>query len=976
MLVFLSHTAELRQFPRDQSYVAAAERAISAAHHVVVDMADFPAVDQAPAAVCQDRVRAAQVYVGILGTRYGSPVRDQPDVSYTELEFDTATEAGLDRLMFLLDPGAAQSGLPVSALIDHEYGARQEAFRARVAGSLTVRYFDHPAQLSQLVERSLRELTDRRRRMDRQLREEQQPADRPLRRSRFVNPQPATVPSWFQGRGPEIDRLADWLADPGVRLVTVTGRGGIGKTAMVCRLLSNLEKESTVAGIVYLSSEGRHPVKYLNLVGDLLRLVPETTVDPRLSPRETMLTLLEEFDRGPVVVLLDNLESVMDTEHETLLEPALHEALQTLLTAPAHQVTVIATTRVAPAGLLPVAPAAQRRLQLTEGLGSPDAETVLRELDDDGTLGLRDAPADVLGGLRDHTRGFPRALEAVKAILENDPTRTPEDLLGRTGGLSADRVVQVLVGEAYDGLDAPAQRVMRALAVFAAPVPAVAVDFLLRATDPTTDAAPVLIRLVRRRLAAFTDGAYHLHATDLDYARAQLPPADLVTLATRGADYYAQIRTPPADRRGLDDVRPQLAEFELRHDAGDFDGAALALEDIDTDFLNAWGHYRTLIGLHERLRGRITDPGLRSWQAIALANSYFGLSLYPRAVETYGAALAEAQSDEVRGSCLSGLGICAYAVGDYQQAVTLQEQALQLARAARDLVAESRYLGNLGNCRLALGDFDKAAALYAETLATAQTLRDSQTEAASLSNLALTDLCTGEFDRALIRQEKALALSRKTGNRLNEGTGLGNLGTARLALGDLPGASAAFAEALAIAEDIGDRHGEACALTAQGTAALQAGDPVSAIPLLTRAIEVADAISDVDPGADARVLLARAHVEAGDPAAALTRTTEAAELPRPTAAPATWVLRGLALRDLDRPAEATEAYRKAVQTAEALLTLTPRNVPALQHRFLASTALSRPTEAAQAYTDLIAVTTAPGPTAETNALLNRIRGGR
>jgi Domain of unknown function (DUF4062) len=68
--VFVSHTSELRNFPAGgKSYIAETERAISAAGHVAVDMADFPAADQPAADVCTQRVAGCDVYVGVLGTR-------------------------------------------------------------------------------------------------------------------------------------------------------------------------------------------------------------------------------------------------------------------------------------------------------------------------------------------------------------------------------------------------------------------------------------------------------------------------------------------------------------------------------------------------------------------------------------------------------------------------------------------------------------------------------------------------------------------------------------------------------------------------------------------------------------------------------------------------------------------------------------------------------------------------------------------
>ncbi len=263
--------------------MAAVERAISAAGHVIVEMADFAAAGQAPARVCAEMVRGCDVYVGVLGTRYGSPVRDQPEMSYTELEFGTATEAGLDRLVFLLDTKAEETGIPPSDLIDREFGARQDAFRRRVQDSgLTTQPFGYPAELGQLVERSLRDLAQTRARIGSGIRREQVPAEpQPVRASKFVNPPPAIAPAWFQDRQVETGLLARHVTDPGIALVTVAGRGGIGKTAMVCRLLKGLEvgripdmegdsAAAPVGGIVYLSRNGVHKVEYPTLVADLL----------------------------------------------------------------------------------------------------------------------------------------------------------------------------------------------------------------------------------------------------------------------------------------------------------------------------------------------------------------------------------------------------------------------------------------------------------------------------------------------------------------------------------------------------------------------------------------------------------------------------------------------------------------------------------------------------------------------------------
>ncbi len=155
--VFLSHTTDLRDFPKDRSFVAAAEAAVIRAGQAVVDMAYFTARDTAPADHCERTVGAASVYVGIIGARYGSPVRGHPDRSYTELEYETATALGLPRLIFMTRPASLLLP-PVDQPDGH--AERQEAFRRRLLeeSDATIAWIATPAELELSLLHALVEL--------------------------------------------------------------------------------------------------------------------------------------------------------------------------------------------------------------------------------------------------------------------------------------------------------------------------------------------------------------------------------------------------------------------------------------------------------------------------------------------------------------------------------------------------------------------------------------------------------------------------------------------------------------------------------------------------------------------------------------------------------------------------------------------------------------------------------------------------
>ena len=278
--------------------MAEAERAVSAARHVIVDMADFPAADQSAAQVCVERVRGCDVYVGVLGIRYGSPVPDKPEASYTELEFETATAAGLPRLMFLLDTTVADVGIPLDQLIDHAFGARQEAFRRRVqASGLVTQSFASPDQLGRLVERSLRELTEAR----------QSSGPLPPGSVLRVWNVPARNPG-FTGREPLLAAVRDRLV-AGDRAVVQAfqGMGGVGKTQLAIEYAHRFADSYDVAWWVDADQAGLIEDQFAAL-GAALGCIP-----PGAGAGAVWAAVLAELHhRGRWLLVFDNAERTAD----------------------------------------------------------------------------------------------------------------------------------------------------------------------------------------------------------------------------------------------------------------------------------------------------------------------------------------------------------------------------------------------------------------------------------------------------------------------------------------------------------------------------------------------------------------------------------------------------------------------------------------------------------------------------------------
>src|SRR5438105_4451925 len=149
--VFISHTSEFAAFPRDCSFVEAAMQAVVDCGHLPMDMRSFVSGSEPSAEICERNVRNADIYLGILGHRYGSKVPDR-GISYTEFEYKCAVLNAIPRLVFLLSGNAP---VPLDGFGDRVDGPRQDRFRAMARAAGVALEFDSAGDLKYNVSRSL-----------------------------------------------------------------------------------------------------------------------------------------------------------------------------------------------------------------------------------------------------------------------------------------------------------------------------------------------------------------------------------------------------------------------------------------------------------------------------------------------------------------------------------------------------------------------------------------------------------------------------------------------------------------------------------------------------------------------------------------------------------------------------------------------------------------------------------------------------
>ena len=599
-------------------------------------------------------------------------------------------------------------------------------------------------------------------------------------------------PTRLIGRDDELGVLLASLADPNLRLITLTGPGGVGKTRLALEAaslpdtpltawvsLSATEDPdlviSTIAHAVGAVSLGSDPIGAIaGQIGQTPVLVVLDTFEHLLGASVQIAALLGACPRLKMMV----------TSREALRVRGEHEFAVGALTLPSAP-TPDEVAR---------APATAMFLERMRAV-TPD-------------LSLDDETALLVTAICERLNGIPLAIELAAARGRHMPLATLHAELARnfdvlTGGArdlpERQQTMRDTVAWSYRLLDEDDRKRFRELSVFAG---GWTLDAATAVCEPGTDALTASGILVDKSLVLLDRSAseprYRMLDVIREYGRDERVHSRETSVAARHAAYFADLAKKAEPQLGLagqDEWFRRLGEEQdnfraaLRHSI-ETDDPNLALR-LCGDLWQFW-----------RSNGDLAEG--REW---------------------FRECLALAGGDEtLRAKSLWGAAWLAYHQGDYEAADELGNELRILAEPAHDPVTKRNSLTINGMVALAYGRAQEAVAPFEEAVSIMRSLGQSWLLATSLLNLGSACVHAGEEARARPVLEEACALYERLGDQHFAARAALQLAYASIARGDLAHAQSLVSRSLMRFSELGDDWGAVEAIEAAAAVSAAAGE--------------------------------------------------------------------------------------------------------------------------------------------------------
>ena len=556
------------------------------------------------------------------------------------------------------------------------------------------------------------------------------------------------------GRDRDLELVRAALTRPEVRVVTLTGAGGVGKTRLALAVAASLDRAFP------------HGVFFVPLAavrdGEVMWKAIAESLDVGADGPDAVMEYLS--DRRALLVL-DNLEQ-------------LHGAAEVVagLLGAAPDVVVLATSRrllhLAGEHELAVPPL---RIPAETGVEEVAASGAVRlfvqqaELVRPGFAVTEGNAADIAAICR-HLDGLPLAIELAASRLR---LLSPHALLARlgrtldlaaadTGQPSRQQTLRTTIAWSYDLLEPELAAAFRRAGVFAGGCDLDALAAVAAAgpgeadgADPLELAAGLLdVSLVTVAEGADGEPRVSLFETIRDYALERLQEAgDLDDARRRHAQHYAGV----AER-----ADEQLRSSGLEHLA--------ALDRLEAEHDNlraalAWSLQTPAAG-PTPADGERAAVGLRLAQALAYFWYRHGHAVEGRRWLERAVDLAALEGGAPVAQLGHWLGVFLQQQGEPAAAVRVLERSLATWRELGDRDQQARELNSLGITHHHLEDFDTARSLLEESAAIGRETGSHYRLAAALTNLGQLESDANNFDRATEVLQEALAIDQEHGDML------------------------------------------------------------------------------------------------------------------------------------------------------------------------------------------------------------------